>query len=208
MKKPEFQSPLAGTIDIRGTRRPTGTILAAAAASILLGGCLQKEPPFEVTATGNSAYLLNKETGELKFIDGTRLLPVEAPSTGVSASGSAKTWGVDQPPGAPGVSVSLRTKYRDGQMLYVARATPYAGLIETTRSNRLSGAAFSIYLADSDNFPVGEMIDLLLRDGTPLVGSDGKPGSLEWSGSQAMSASDYAAIAGTATGWRGFPAAE
>ena len=118
---------------IHSARRPAGIIVAAVAASILLGGCLQTEPPFEVTATGNGAYLLNKDTGELKFIDGTRLLPVEAPSTAISASGSAKTWGVDQPSGAPGVSVSLRTKYRDGQMLYVARATPYAGVIETTR---------------------------------------------------------------------------
>lgn len=203
---PQIEAASGGWI--YSARRPAGIILATVAASILLGGCLQKESPFEVTATDNGAYLLNKDTGELKFIVGTRLLPVEAPSTTVEASMSAKTWPADKPTGTPGVSIELRTKYRDGQMLYIAEASPYEGLLERARLTRFATAAYSVYLYDSDGFPTSDKLDLALREGTPVVGADGKLMSLQWSGSIPMSAVTYAAIQSTNTGWSGFPPAE
>lgn len=187
----------------------TGTIAAAAVLSLTLAGCLEKEPPYEITGSASGTYLLNKETGEVKLIVGARLFPVAEPSSQADAVGMAKTWPPQTPSGVPGVTVILRTKYRDGEMIYEAEASPYIGVLETTRGSMgRIGAAFTLHLYDADAFQVGDKTDLILREATPVVDEKGTPALLQWTGSIPMSESTYNAVTGIGVGWRGFPEPE
>lgn len=161
--------------------------------------------PDEITGSASGTYLLNKETGEVQLIAGTRLLPVQAPSPAEGAAGNAKNWPAENPIGAPGTTVTVRTKYRDGQMLYEVTATPLDGVLKDVYEDRSREAAFILQMLDIDAFPVGEEIDLVLRRGTPVVNLEGVATKLPWTGSASMSEASYRALSSSQIGWRGFP---
>ena len=93
-------------------------------------------------------------------------------------------------------------------MLYSASATPFKGRLE--KDFQLLNVNYSIQplliidLTDAEEFKVGEPIELKLRSATRIVNTKGETHSLTWTGSLAMSAESYKAIASQSVRWAGF----
>ena len=176
--------------------------IALASLAVGLAGC--SEAIYEVTHAGNQTFLLNKWTGEAKLVAGVTLVPLRAPDT---AQADAKVWPDEALPslGKNPVTFALRTKYRDGKMLYVAKAFPYEGTLETAKGNAYLTPTVVAHGVDKDNFEVEEEIRLPLKQATKIVTSEGKPAHLEWTGSVAMSIDSYRSMQRLSFMWFGFP---
>ena len=170
-----------------------------------LTGCLNQGEPYEVSKAGNQTFLLNKKTGEVKLIEGTTLVAVDLPDVPASSAASARLWPDQQPSGVPGATVSIRTKYRDGQMHYIVSAGPYDGPLGKAHTSSNHVAALILSFVDTDGFAVAAGIDLKLSEVSLVVNNEGNPDQLRWSGSKPMSAEAYAAAATVVLSWRGFP---
>jgi hypothetical protein len=173
---------------------------------LLLAGCDNTAGKFEIVRAGNQTFLLNKATGESKLIDGTSLIAVKSPDA--SPSDKGKEWPDLTIPQLGDVSISIRTKYRDGRMLYTATATPFQGRLQKDfqllQNNYALQPLIIIDLTDSDEFRVGEPLELKLRGATRIVNNKGEAYSLSWTGTQAMSAESYKAIFSQSVRWAGF----
>lgn len=174
---------------------------------ILLAGCGEKGA-YELQHVGNQNYLLNKWTGGVRLIDGATVIEIKAPvgSSGGSTT-KAKTW----PPitttslGSNPITINLNTKYRDGQLLYIASVSPYEGVVEKQSELPYGNAQFMLGMKDIEGFGVGMPITLALKQGTGVVDEKGKRSHLQWSGSVMMSIETYSESASMDLQWRGFP---
>lgn len=176
--------------------------IALAATAVGLAGC--SEALYQVTHAGNQTFLLNKWTGETKLVSGTTLVPLRAPDT---AQADAKIWPDEVIPsiGKNPVTFAVRTKYRDGKMLYVVKASPYEGSLENARGSTYLTPTVVAHGVDKDGFEIEEEIRLPLKQATRSVTSEGKPTHLEWTGSVAMSIDSYRSMQRLSFMWFGFP---
>jgi hypothetical protein len=151
---------------------------------------------------------LNKSSGEAKLIDGTTLVDVKSPETASGTPQKTKVWPPETIPSIGNVIVSIQTKFRDGQMLYVATAKPYDGALANGMTESLGQPSINFTLNDADSFAIGGEVELLVKSAMRIVDSKGKPTHLQWIGSQPMSLASYQAAAALSFGWRGFPATD
>jgi len=166
-----------------------------------LVGCDKWNEDYELVRAGDSTYLLNTKSGETRLLAGNTLVPIKAADLKDPTLGTAKTWPGYTP--TEGLKLAVRTKYRDGQMLYVVEASPFSGRLAKEFSSS-ANAAIVLDLYDSDGFVAAEPIRLRLREGTQLVDSKGVTQSLSWSGAQAAPTESYGAVETISVRWVGF----
>lgn len=176
--------------------------ITLAVLAVGLSGC--NEAVYEVTRAGNQTFLLNKKTGEAKLFDGLTILPLKVPD---SAQADAKVWADENLPsiGKNPVTFAVRTKYRDGKMLYVVKASPYEGTLASAREHAYLTPTVVARGVDKDNFEVEEEIRLPLKQAIRNVTPEGKPTHLEWTGSVAMSIDSYRSMQRLNFVWFSFP---
>ncbi|WGG52166.1 hypothetical protein [Rugamonas sp. DEMB1] len=185
-------------------------LVATPAIVAILTGCDQLAAKHEIVRAGNQTFLLNKSTGDAKLIDGTSLVAVKQPD---SASANepfkkAKNWEEQSITDLQGVKFKLRTKYRDGSMLWIVEATPFQGALENiykaAKIEDLRQPTVHLELSDDERFKTGESIAIMIRMGTRTVNEKGEIASLSWSGTQTISAETYRSAAFVSTKWFGF----
>lgn len=186
------------------------TFAAASAALFTLTACDQIAGKHEIVRAGNQTFLLNKATGDASLIDGSTLVAVRAPAptAGAEAFTKAKTWPEKSINDLQGVKFKLRTKYRDGAMLWNIEAGPFTGELEQTYKATQLGSLlqptvmFDLY--DDEGFKIGEPIELKIRLGSRTVDSKNEVVELSWSGAQPMTPDTYRSAAFVSTRWFGF----
>ena len=107
-----------------------------------------------------------------------------------------------------GVKFKLRTKYRDGAMLWSIEAAPFPGELEQTYKAIQLGSPLQptvmIELYDAEGFKTGDAIELKVRLGSRTVNSKNEVVELSWSGTQPMTPDTYRSAAFVSTRWYGF----
>lgn len=182
----------------------------AVAAFIMLAGCDQIGEKYSIVRAGDQTFLLNKSTGDAKLIDGTSLIAVKPPDAAPANEpfNNAKTWPEQYINDLPDVKFKLRTKYRDGSMLWTVAAGPFQGPLEKeykrTGADALRQPTVHLELYDQEAFTTGDAIEINVRSGTRTVNEKGEVQSLAWSGSQTMSAETYRSAVFVSTKWFGF----
>lgn len=183
--------------------------LSIVVASVPLVGCDLLPGKFElVTAVGGQSYLVNRQSGEVRLVDGNNLIPVKPVDAGsASASSMVRAWPGVKLPSLGELTISARTSYRDGKMLYSVSARPYAGPLEKQDKQLSSLASFTVEFYDQDQFLVHK-IHLPMRgtDGnrSRIVDEKGDPQYVQWEGAIPMSRDTYEALAGSNVKWAGF----
>lgn len=170
----------------------------------LISGCDRNVGNHEIIHAGNQTFLLDKATGKTDLIEDTTLVPIRELDT---AAVGAKSWPVQTIPQLGNVQLTIRTKYRDGHMLYAIDAMPFAGSLEKAFSETqdyLRQPTIYLDMYDIDGFQTGEPIALVIRGATRVVDEKGKVHGLSWNGSQPMSSETYKAAATQSVTWAGF----
>ena len=184
--------------------------LVLLAVVLNLAACDQISAKHEIVRAGNQTFLLNKTTGEAKLIDGTSLVAVKAPepTAGGEPFKMAKAWPEQSINDLQGVKFKLRTKYRDGAMLWSIEAAPFPGELEQTYKAIQLGSPLQptvmIELYDAEGFKTGDAIELKVRLGSRTVNSKYEVVELSWSGTQPMTPDTYRSAAFVSTRWYGF----
>lgn len=185
--------------------------LAVVTAVVLtLASCEQIAGKHEIVRAGTQTFLLNKVTGEAKVIDGTSLVAVKAPepTAGGEPFKIAKAWPEQSINDLQGVQFKLRTKYRDGAMLWSIEAGPFPGELEQTYKAIQLGSLlqptvmFELY--DDEGFKTGDAIELKVRLGSRTVNTKNEVMALSWSETQPMTPDTYRSAAYVSTRWYGF----
>ena len=193
--------------------RKLGIGLAAAAAMAALSGCDGLvSGKFGLVHAGNQTYLLNKSTGEAKLVIGTRLVAVVPGEDGKDAAfQKTKTWADETIGDLKGVKFNIRTKHRDGEMLYIVTGVPFAGPLERAWNAasllESAGRPAVIFfdLIDEEGFRVGEPIEIRMRAGTRTVDEKGVVTKMGWTGSKTMTVETYREAKSVGTRWSGLP---
>jgi hypothetical protein len=166
---------------------------------------------FELVHAGNQTYLLNKSTGEAKLVTGARLVAVVPGDEGKDATfQKTKTWADETVGDLKDVKFSIRTKHRDGEMMYIVTGGPFAGPLERAwnAASLLDGSRPSVIffdLIDEEGFKVGEPIEIRMRDGTRTVDEKGVVSEMRWTGSKTMTVETYREAKSVGTRWSGLP---
>jgi hypothetical protein len=179
-------------------------------AVTLMSGCDQLSGKHEIVRAGNQTFILNKSSGEAKLIDGTSLVAIKSPETaqGDDQIKKAKVWPVQTIPQLNDIKLFIRTKYRDGSMLYVIVASPFQGVLEKEYNAGASAYAkqptFLLDLYDADGFQTGDAVILKVRGATRVMNEKGEIDSLSWTGTQPMSLETYRATTTQNVRWASF----
>jgi len=179
-------------------------------AGLTLAACDQTVGKHEIVRAGNQTFLLNKVTGDAKLINGASLEAVKAPEP--TAEGEtvkkAKTWPEQTINALQGVTFEVRTKYRDGVMLWNIKAGPFSGELEksykATQPDSSVQPTVFFELYDDEGFKTGEAIELKIRRGSRTVDSKSEVVELNWTGTQQMTPDTYSAASSVSTKWYGF----
>lgn len=178
--------------------------ISSLAAICLLASCDLGTNKFDIVRAGNQTYLVNKQTGESKLIEGTTLIDVRAPDNASIETARSKIWPSQKLPNVGEISLSIKTKYRDGRMVYVITASPYDGALAKNALQSLVAAQINFTLYDSDSFEIGQVVELPVREGSRIVDDKGKATAMQWAGSREMSSASYREAVGIVFGWKGF----
>jgi len=178
---------------------------------LLLIGCNPQEQ-FEIVRAGSQTLVLNKSSGDVQVIDGVSLIKVKVPESGSTdfVSKQAKSWPVQEIPQLGNLKLVMRTKFRDGRMMYSVEATPFQGKLEKEYlgggSDYLRQPTIYIDLYDEDGFATSQPIDLKIRGGgaTRVVNEKGESYALSWAGSVPMSLDAYRASINQSVRWAAF----
>jgi len=180
------------------------------AAVFALTACDQISGKHDIVRAGNQTFLINRATGEAKLIDGTTLVTVKAlePIANGEPFKKAKTWPEQSINDLQGVKFNLRTKYRDGAILWTIEAGPFPGELEkvykATQPGSMVQPTVMFELYDDEGFKTGEAIELKIRHGSRTVNSKNEVMKLNWSGAQPMTPDTYRSAAFVSTRWYGF----
>ncbi len=177
---------------------------------LTISGCDQLTAKHEIVRAGDQTLLVETRSGNVKIIKDSQMMlvkeMVEAP--GDDPAKQAKVWPDEKIPQLGEVTLSIRTKYRDGKMLYMVQATPFVGKLGEAYASTTKGFVaqpmFYLDFFDADGFPSGESIDLDIRGSTRIVNAKGEPQGFSWTGSAAMSLEAYRDAAMTSVRWGGF----
>lgn len=181
----------------------------AIASLLALSGCDQISGKYEIVRAGSQTFLLNRSSGEAKVVDGVALIPVKDadPANADASFKQAKPWADQVINDLPNVKFKVRTKYRDGAMLWNVEGGPFPGELEkaykATTVDSYQQPTLLIELYDSDGFKTGEAIELKIRMGTRTVNQKNEVYALSWTGTQPMTAETYRAASYISTRWFG-----
>jgi hypothetical protein len=185
-------------------------LVVLSAAVFSLTACDQISGKHDIVRAGNQTFLINRATGEAKLIDGTTLVAVKAlePTASGEPFKKAKTWPEQSINDLQGVKFKLRTKYRDGAILWTIVAGPFPGELEkvykATQPGSMMQPTVMFELYDDEGFKTGEAIELKIRQGSRTVNSKNEVMELNWSGTHSMTPDTYSAAVFVNTRWYGF----
>ena len=177
---------------------------------ILLSGCGKTFDFYELVVASGKVFSLNKVTGDVKVVtdEGMLSLGNSKYSESMYATQRSKTWGPYTIIDVPKVTFQLKTKYRNGQMLWRLVAIPNAGeeekLIKELREGDKKSGHIDFNFLDEDSFPLNSKISIDMRSSSRVVNEKGIFTSLSWEGSEQMALKTYQEGTGFTTSWRGF----
>jgi hypothetical protein len=180
--------------------------LAAGMLSLLLVGCDQKPKWSLVTTKDGLVYRINNETGDVSLVAGaqiTRLDEFRGSKTDAAKKSYVKEWPAQTIKSLGGISLRLKTTWRDGKLQYILSALPISPQLQSARETSYSKARFDVQFYDADGFQLLSVpVDLL--EMRRIVDAEGKPESLSDRGSTPCSAETYDVLANSTIGWAGF----
>ena len=190
----------------------TARLLLGAVMLVVLAGCDQLGGKFEIVRAGTQTFILNKATGEAQLVEGVTLVKVKLPevSTTDEATKKAKNWPTQDIPQLGDIKLTVRTKYRDVQMLYEVNLAPFQGRLEKefngVPGEYLRQPTMFVDFYDEEGFRTGDAIELKIRGGggTRVVNQKGETYALSWTGSQSMTLETYRASKTQNVRWAGF----
>jgi hypothetical protein len=182
------------------------------ACGLLLSSCDQlTSNRFELAKdTQGRTIRLDRKTGEVALIDSERIVNVktakeveEQEKAEATILAMPKDWRNVSYPALGGVTGTLKTSWRDGQMLYQFTIAPISEQLAAPPSQGVLGfvPTLIVLLYDPNGFKVGE-INLPLNQMTRGVDDKGKPQALSADGSIAISKSNYRSAAFWILNWR------
>jgi len=160
-----------------------------------------------LNAGGGLVYRMNKGSGEVTLIVGPEIRKLEE-GTGTKP-GQPKANYLTEWPAATnsqlgGITLKLRTNWREGNMFYIFEVSPYLGRVQTEHDKgATTEARFILNFYDSDGFQLLR-IPVQLSQMEKTVDADGKPTSVSVNTTIACSAATYEAIKIWSAGWAGF----
>jgi hypothetical protein len=172
----------------------------------LLAGCEKKEQYDLVNAGNGLVYRINKSSGEVTLIVGSQLTKLDE-SRGSTKEEPKKSylanWAAQTLSHLGDITVKVKTTWREGKLLYILEASPYAGRLATARENRTSNARFNLNFCDADGFVV-LTIPAILSEMTRTVDENGKPSGLRMNSSIPCSVEACEAMKVLSVGWADF----
>lgn len=186
--------------------KPSIICASALVLTVGLAGCDlgTSAPKYSIVESGKRAFLLNTQTGDTQEITLAGLKPVQSAKAKLDIETAVKRWPSQNIPPLPGVTVSVRTKHRDGRMFYIAEAGPVDGPLAGARAMSYRSPQFILSLNDGDAFAIGEDISIKFNEATTVLGGpDNKPSSIQWEGSVIMPYETYSAATSLTIRWAG-----
>jgi hypothetical protein len=185
---------------------PLSAILALV---ILHTGCDggDKSGPYELLKADNGlVYRINKASGQVSLIAGTQVTTLDewgGTKNGEPKRSYLRNWPETTMNQLGDLSLVLKTTWRDGTLLYVLRACPYAGRLEAERNSKTSAARFNLNFNDADGFQVLS-IPVEVAEMTRELDEKGVPSALSVNSSTSCTVGTYESIKGWSAGWAGF----
>lgn len=179
----------------------------AAIITVFTVGCDRDNGWNMITTKDGLVYRINKQTGETALIVGTQATKVEEISsnnTSDSKTNHVVNWLTLRNDPLGGLTLHLKTNWRDGKIYYIFSESPYAGRVKSERSKIGSTAQFFVRLYDGDGFEIFT-IPINLSEMVSSWDDTNSVGSLSVNMSSACSLETYEAIKVWNVGWSGFP---
>ncbi len=182
------------------------SILLSLFLAALFGGCLRNEQYDLITSQSGRIYRLNKNSGEVSLVEGTKITkllePIESELTKEAAKllTEAKTWPMKSLPQLDTLEVSLTTRWREGNMYYIFYVSPYNKRLSDAHDSYLSSKNFTIKLMDADGFVLID-VPITLSSMTRVVDETGKPKGLQMNDHVSCSSEMYLALDHWSSSW-------
>jgi hypothetical protein len=178
-------------------------IALVASIVLLANGCEKLTSKHRIVHAEGQTFLLEEKSGEVKLIQGAAIIPIKVVD---GSATDARIWPPQNLPNLGNVKLAIKTKYRDGSMLYAVSATPFKGTLEKAwiGSTAAISPTLLLDLMDKDQFRIGETISLSVSNATRIVDSKDVVMGLSWSGSQRMSVDAYQDATDPDVRWAGF----
>lgn len=165
---------------------------------------------YEAIDSNGQVYRIDRQSGQIASVSGDRLVvlpevtgsPVPA-SDAYTLAGKMHSWDeLDLPAFKQTTHLSIKTKWKDGQLYYRVRCAPFAkGLKEAFDKGNLGNRGFTVNFSDVDGFTLLQQ-GVTLQQMTRVVDDKGQVSSLEADGNVSCSFERYRDIASVNSSWR------
>jgi hypothetical protein len=177
-------------------------LISILSAILFMVGC-RRESEYELSTHGGTLYRLDKRSGQISVVEGSKIITLEEPTTdivkeNINVLSKTKTWRNINLPQLDTLEVGLRTRWRDGNLYFIFKAKMLGppGLYPRLRR-------FLLKLYDSDGFVIIEKrIDI--NDMGIIVDERGKHIGMEINSSIPCTAEAYLSIENWSCGWQEF----
>jgi len=177
--------------------------------AVILTGCdrTESKETYELANAGNGLfYRINKRSGEVSLIRGAQINVLEEWRAGKKGE-LQKSYMINWPERTIShlgdLKLQLRTTWAEGKMLYIVRASPYAGRIEKERSKTTPYARFDLLFYDSNGFEI-LTLPIKVSEMREIVDEKGKGASLVINANTMLTVEAYESLKELSVGWAGF----
>jgi hypothetical protein len=121
-------------------------------------GCSRNEEYDLITSQSGRIYRLNKNSGEISLVDGTKITKLPEPIQSEMSRESAKllvelrSWPKRSLPQLDSLQVSLKTRWRDGILYYIFFASPHNKRLREAHDSYPTSKNFTLKLMDAHGF--------------------------------------------------------
>ncbi|GJQ22185.1 MAG: hypothetical protein HBSIN02_25400 [Bacteroidia bacterium] len=166
----------------------------------------QQSQEYELTTHGGSTYRLERRSGQISIVEGTKIIPLEEHSTDLANDAATKlretkTWPQIDLPQLDSLKLNLRTRWREGYVHFIFTVTPYNSRIRRAHQEYLGSNNFKLKLLDSGGFVIIEK-QINLTDMTRTVDDKDKAIGLQINAKLPCSAETYLDIEHWTCGWQ------
>lgn len=163
----------------------------------LILGC-EKNSDFELTLQGGKLYRLDKRSGQVSVIEGSKILPLEEATTDVAKDAilllrNSKTWPQIFLPQVDSLRLNLTTRWREGDIYFIFTVSPYNQRLRDAHQAYPGSRNFKLRLLDEDGFVILEkQVDI--TDMARIVDQANSPTAMQFNSHVTCSAEVYLAI--------------